>query len=592
MKAIDIKNISLLEDRLRKLSADFSQSREFARLHTKFKPNDKPYFCTEGGLEEEVEVAFNPKDPKTFSFDPNSIPLDYFYDSFIQKITNLNTDLVRNEDGTLFLDVSKYNPRDLQRVISQIRNQNNIDVNDIYSFIDPDKVPPIKLKKGTKVPSDEQGDYVSLDLKDFLIIGAMTNSGMLFTGKSGAGKTHLAKMAMTAFFGSDRYCNKTVTPGMTEEAFIDYDFGKMKEGSTLKEAISSTPMLTNPGIILNEVNRAPSLIQNVLIPYLEREFNIKGLDLPVGVEQASKDRYQFRILSVNEGTEYRGTSEIDKAVRDRSPIEIPIDQFKSLKQDIRDMIKKRKSSSIAVDDAKESLEQVVFNLFNNVSDVPLSAMASEFLVYLSGLSNCIKSSTGSKEGIAFTLDTCKGCKHAAYKNNVCGNIYAPTNRSLLNLQAVAKGVASVRAYKVLAKQLDTAPSDSKKLKVLNEFMTSEYLSNLEVSCEDVLAIAPFILYSKIQINDQWVRKNYQGNKFKAIQDVVYTAYDKFTKFYREHKKNIVGYLAGGNQETNSDFIKKYALEKDPWMANIKDFENKGESYSEETGKLIASFGEQ
>ena len=94
-------------------------------------------------------------------------------------------------------------------------------------------------------------------------------------------------------------------------------------------------------------------------------------------------------------------------------IEIPIDQFKSLKQDIRDMIKRRKSSAVTVERTEESLTDTVVDLYQRIGTISLSAMTSEFLVYLSGLSNCIKSSTGSKEGIAFTLDTCKGCHHAA-----------------------------------------------------------------------------------------------------------------------------------------------------------------------------------
>ncbi len=441
-----------------------------------------------------------------------------------------------------------------------------------------------------RLRGQQNGETVSLDIKDFLVIGAIANADILETGKSGGGKTHLAKMAMNAFFGSAQYVNRTITPGMNEEAFIDIDFGKIKDGATLKEAIGTTPILTYPGVILNEANRAPALIQNILIPYLEYEFNIKGLDFPVGVELPKGQRYQWRILTINEGAEYKGIAETDKAVRDRMVIEIPIDQFKSLKQDIRDMIKKRKSSAITVERTDESLTDTVVDLYQHISSIPLSAMTSEFLVYLSGLSNCIKSSTGAKEGIAFTLDLCKGCHHAAAENNICGNVYAPTNRSLINLQSVGKAVAAVRAYKSLVQSIESAGSDSKKRKAAAEFMESDYLRNIEVTAEDILALAPFILYSKIQVNEQWVKKFYQGNKFTAVQGVVSSSYNRFVGFYRDHQQDLVRFMVSGNQQGMLDFLQKYAKEKDAWMANIRDFENKLQGYSPETGDVIRGYG--
>lgn len=440
-----------------------------------------------------------------------------------------------------------------------------------------------------RLPGSNDGKTISLDLKDILTIGAIRNAGILNTGKSGAGKTHLAKMAMNAFFGQGHYVNKTVTPGMNEEAFLDIDFGKIKGGSTLKQAISSTPILTEPGVILNEVNRAPGLIQNILIPYLENEFNIKGLDLPVGIKLPNGDRYQFRILTMNEGGKYRGISEMDKAVRDRMVIEIPIDQFKSLKQDIRDMILRRKSSSIAVEECKESLTDKVTGLCQEISSIPLSSMASEFLVYISGLSNCIKSSTGSKEGIDFTLDMCKGCHHAAAENNICGNVYSPTNRSLLNLQSVGKGVAALRAYKSLVDAINSASSDSKKRKAVAEFMESDYLKDIEVTTEDIVALAPFILYSKIDVNEQWVKKFYEGNKFIAVKGVVSSAYSRFISFYRDHGRSLAGYMVSGDQQAMVAFLQKYSKEKDAWMSNIRDFENRLHDYSPEIGKVIGSY---
>ena len=52
--------------------------------------------------------------------------------------------------------------------------------------------------------SDPQGGKsVSYDLLDILLIGAITESSVLMTGRTDSGKTDLAKIVMTALFGAE-----------------------------------------------------------------------------------------------------------------------------------------------------------------------------------------------------------------------------------------------------------------------------------------------------------------------------------------------------------------------------------------------------
>ena len=190
------------------------------------------------------------------------------------------------------------------------------------------------------VRDDKAKVQVPFDINDFFELGAITNSDLLLAGKTGKGKSHASRMVMNGLYGEKGFENLTVTPGLNESDFIDIDIEAARTGKkTLKEAITHTPLLTRPGVIINEINRTPEILQNIFISYIERIFSLKGVEFPVGVaigqgpnnESPQSPHYQFRMISINEGQEYQGTSGIDSAVRDRVPLEIPMDIFKPTK---------------------------------------------------------------------------------------------------------------------------------------------------------------------------------------------------------------------------------------------------------------------
>src|SRR3989338_28266 len=110
---------------------------------------------------------------------------------------------------------------------------------------------------------------VPYDINDILLMGALTNSDVLLSGKTGSAKSHLSRMAMNGLFGENGFTNLTVTPGLNESDFIDVDVEGVKNGEkSLKEAIETTPLLTRPGAIVNEINRTPEILQNLLKPPL------------------------------------------------------------------------------------------------------------------------------------------------------------------------------------------------------------------------------------------------------------------------------------------------------------------------------------
>lgn len=404
------------------------------------------------------------------------------------------------------------------------------------------------------------GKPLSLDIRDLLLVGAITESDVLLTGKTGEGKTKLAVGVMRALFGPEGYYAKTTLPTMNPSEFMDIDFPAIVEGrKTLREALSGVSALEKPGIVLNEVNRAPGVIQALLIAFLDRELEVQGVPVAMG-RPWENGRYQFRILTINEGGIYR-VEEIDPAVRDRMTIEIPVDAFPRTKKDLVELLSvPRRDRYAAVFEEHAGEEQSdlfprVIAMRRLVEEVPVQPDVLYFLGYLSGLSYCVRTPRGNKELVHLGPDLCEGCHHAAAFYGLCGNILAPSARGILALLQVAKAFALVRTCK-------TAPARHAARPVF-------------VTIQDIIAAAPFVLYSKLNINPLWVRTagdrttRFYGDRWTAIQSILAWIYrERFLRLMNPQGRigSLLLRYSEGHDLTQSNWeeIYRYLMERDPW----------------------------
>jgi MoxR-like ATPase len=328
---------------------------------------------------------------------------------------------------------------------------------------------------------------VQLDVKDLLIVGAIAHADVLLVGRTGGGKTRLATLIMKALFGPDGFYSKTTLPSMSPSDFLDIDFGVMKSGGLLSAA-RSAKALSLPGLIVNEANRAPGLVQAMLIPLLDREFEVEGTPVPVGVQMEGGERYHYRILTVNEGTEYH-IEAFDAALRDRAVLQIPLDVFPQSEADVSALL--GQVSSPASMPETPGPERAASWAKTAAKVVKVFQLVRTFLA---GLSNCVRSITGYKDGILLVPATfCAGCHHQAGAasfggQGLCGHIRAPSPRALFNLLRVSQAVALVRSAKEEA----------------NATQGAESSPAIEVTLDDVTSVAPFVLRGKLGLDPQWV----------------------------------------------------------------------------------------
>jgi len=359
---------------------------------------------------------------------------------------------------------------------------------------------------------DDDGNVIKLNytLADILLVGAITQSSILLSGSSGSGKTLLAKLLTMFLFGRNGYTRKNITPDMNEQDFIDIDFGAIKEGKKLKEAISADEIFARPSLIIDEANRAPPIVQNRLMQVLENNIDLKSKIVHAGIKLDDDLFYHWNILTLNYGSEYAGTSRVDRALKDRVVFNLPIDNFPPTIDDQIKMI--RSDLTEKYEEQLEPKKQIILNIFKNLDLMELSIEAEALILYLSFTSNCVKSPSGSKYGIMFSPDYCRenDCQYARNPplNKICPYTYAPSNRVLRKLVHGAKGFTLLKFAKI------------KNYYRENEMKFNEIIfhnTNMEVSLEDIISIAPLILNEKISMNRDWVINKFHGNQYFALK---------------------------------------------------------------------------
>ncbi|MHA1283981.1 MAG: AAA family ATPase [Promethearchaeota archaeon] len=397
---------------------------------------------------------------------------------------------------------------------------------------------------------------LSFKLSDILLIGALTQSSVLLSGSSGSGKTFLAELIMEALFGQDGYTRKNITPDMNEQDFMDIDFGAIKDGKTLKEAMKADELFNRPSLIIDEANRAPPIIQNRLLQILENNIDLKSKTIHAGKKLSNNTYYHWNILTLNYGTEYAGTSTVDRALKDRITIDIPIDNFPPTLDDQISMIHKplEKDNSMILDPKDE----IIYNIYQNLNKIQLSLEAEALILYLSFTSNCVKSPTGSKYGVLFSPHFCKeqNCPYARNPplNEICPYTYAPSNRILRRLVHTSKGFCLLKHAKIYNKIL-TSEGEA----VANDYLKTQ---NFDVSLKDVISLAPLILHSKISMNQEWVLNKFNGNMYLACSHFMKIINKQLEFFMTYLLKPLVSEKRGNEISEKDKGIRNKALKDD------------------------------
>ena len=365
-----------------------------------------------------------------------------------------------------------------------------------------------------------------------------------------------------------------------------------------------------PGFIADELNGAhPKIARKALHIIREKDITLSnGRRVKIGFPIPGTDNtYQYQIATINEGKDYSGTFDMDKALRRRTTIEIPMDIFSPTPFDRLCIHKIKKQGSEITSDYQEPQTPKILEILHS-SRMPIHPSAELFIAFLESFDYCKNSFTGEKGSI----DCKNGCiAHVctqpvtitqgpstadmschfirSFITDMCPNVRGITPGVSENLVSVAKGIALLRAVKFI--EMVSGASQGVQHQVLgfdafDNFETvlqrytqttmtgqdlakkaiEKYVDHLEIEQPDISAAVGFVGYSKIGINPVWVAKFYQGNRFEAVKNFCTEAQKKFMEgLNRAEMINLPEILSGKAPIKTKDELIAYLTDENPWM---------------------------
>ncbi len=410
---------------------------------------------------------------------------------------------------------------------------------------------------------------MGLDLKDMILLSAICQAPMALRGITDKGKTALGELGLNALFGShgEEWWRIEVSRGMALDDLLDIDLKKLSE-SKLSKAISATPWLAYPARLLDEINRAPAKLNNILLHVVDGSgLHVRGnLHIPVGFEyevKGRRERYSFTITTANEGGEdYDGVFSEDAALVRRIVVSVNLDDVSPTTQDVAELLRKRRPK-IQLPHCNAMTGSVI-RVYESLSEtIPISPLGHLLLHYLSGLGTCVRTRSGRLRPTGQS-EICDKC-HLYKSNRFCGRVGGLSEGLLLWTKEMATAIAALRAVKVLRnvrqdclagregqlqKFLD---SDAEGEKLYEAFRT-QYLEDLAVMGEDIVAAYTLIAPNHVFFDSNWLssQETYENSQAYAFADVGATSWATMHEILRAHKDLFAdlaanGELSPGNQ---------------------------------------------
>lgn len=454
--------------------------------------------------------------------------------------------------------------------------------------------PLVKSTHTLKLSESTQSYKIRYDLKDILFIGAITENPVLLTGSTDLGKTALSCLMMNSLFGEEEkgWHRLDFDLDFSKDSFtnVNSDFFH-QSGKSLSDLYSIHEWMRLPGFIADELNGGHSkIIRKAIHIIKEKDITmVDGRRVKIGkpIEDGSKRTYQYQIATINEGSEYSGTFEMDKALRRRTTIEIPLDIFRPSPIDLAKM---RKADSLKIlHNNKEDRFERIIRILNEVEKIPIHPAAELFLGYLESFDYCKNSDTGFKDVAKFNYGSLRSkcskdmgvgsgmveCRLLhILKDEMCPYVRGLSPGLSKDMISVARGAALLRAIKFSrflahVKSNEKEPAMASFISALEQYtgkkasdlffyktVLYKYIENLEVEYEDLIDIVPFVIYSKMEVSKHWAGLKH-GSTYEALKSFL----GEIDKKYVEGLENLEFPLDSDIDQA----LLRHLEDHNPWM---------------------------
>lgn len=434
-------------------------------------------------------------------------------------------------------------------------------VNDLLTRVQKGSEDYVNSSTVVTVPEQQRGKNgstlgmsIELDVKDVVVLAAITQASLSYTSETDHGKTFLSQRCLSALFGQqdEHWWRVEVSRGMTVDDLIDVDL-KQLSISKLSEAVSACKWLSFPARLLDEINRSHPKLNNLLLHIVDGSgLHLRGqLSIPIGLPYTVGDtekRYSFTITTANEPKadgSYGGVFEQDYALTRRQVLSVNLDVLQPTARD-RVLLTDNKRPRSVAQSFPPATEQVIQIHESLTEAIPYSSLGGLFLHYIGGRGTCIHSRSGHlRPEMKATL--CVPC-HLYKSHPFCGRVGGLSPGLLLWTKEIALGIAVIRAAKILAMveqdcsdqrhdEVQAFLGSRKKGNQLYEAFEKTYLADLSVTGEDVLAAYTLIAPNHVYIDKKWLasQKDYEESETYAFADIGRKSYKNMCRLMMSHE---------------------------------------------------------
>ena len=204
---------------------------------------------------------------------------------------------------------------------------------------------------------------------------------LLLVSERGEGKTQILYDVLYGVFdGKGTYIR--ASPDMEIKDIytaLNLEKLKKKEGTT-EDIVKIVEQAKNPFTAIDELNRAPPIVQNQLLNVLDGYIEVKGKRYDLGVDIGG-EKYHIGIATVNLGNHrYYGTFEIDAAILDRFGVVLDLDNYPPKVEDLIEILMSENQKLNIPENYDRSQE--VFEGYKNVKRRRIPFEAFVVLFYL------------------------------------------------------------------------------------------------------------------------------------------------------------------------------------------------------------------
>ena len=319
---------------------------------------------------------------------------------------------------------------------------------------------------------------------------------LLLVSERGEGKTQILYDVLYGIFdGKGTYIR--ASPDMEIKDIytaLNLEKLKQKEGTT-EDIVKIVEQAKNPFTAIDELNRAPPIVQNQLLNILDGYIEVKGKRYDLGIN-IDGEKYHVGIATVNLGNHrYLGTFEIDAAILDRFGLVLNLDYYSPKVEDLIEILfseNPKLNTPEIYDRSKE-----IFEGYKNIKRRKLPFEASLLLLYL-------------REGVDYISSE-------PYSQRKTGGILPEGVHEGGDIQRLMRPI-SIRAMKNFSQLY-------KSLTYVAEL--NGYPSEEDYYFQNALEVLKLVLPYSGCLKKEIVDSRYYGNPVLATEDIIKELREKF-----------------------------------------------------------------